>query len=244
MNTNQIARIAGLVGEPARAAMLMELMDSRSLTAQELARAGNVTAQTASRHLAQLVEAGLLCVEQRGRHRYHRLASVEVARVLEGIMQLAVKGTATPRRTVVTGPRDESMRMARTCYDHLAGRLGVAIAERLIDDGAVEFEDDAGRVTSAAGAVLTRWGIDPAVAPAASKRPGRPQCRPCLDWSERRPHLAGQLGTRLCSHCLDQGWLVRRSGTRSLAVTPKGTLALRGILGHEAWRKVVGGERA
>ena len=243
MNTNQIARIAGLVGEPARAAMLMELMDSRSLTAQELAKAGNVTAQTASRHLAQLVEAGLLCVEQRGRHRYHRLASAEVARVLEGIMQLAVKGAGSLRRTVVTGPRDESMRMARTCYDHIAGRLGVAIAERLIDDGAIEFEDDAGRVTSAAAAVLARWGIDPAIAAPASTRSRRPHCRPCLDWSERRPHLAGQLGTQLCSHCLDQGWLLRRSGARSLAVTPKGALAFQDILGHEAWRRVADGER-
>ena len=248
MNTNQIAGVAGLVGEPARAAMLMELMDSRSLTAQELARAGHVTAQTASRHLARLVDAGLLHVEQRGRHRYHRLASVDVARVLEGIMQLAVKGAGAPPRAVVTGPRDESMRMARTCYDHIAGRLGVAIAERLVEEGAIEFEDDAGRVTPAATAVLARWGfdppLDPAGDPAASARSRRPHCRPCLDWSERRPHLAGQLGTRLCSHCLQSGWLVRRSGTRSLAVTPKGTLAFQGILGHEAWRKVVGGVRA
>ena len=238
MNTNQIARIAGLVGEPARAAMLMELMDSRSLTAQELARAGNVTAQTASRHLSLLVDADLLRVERRGRHRYHRLASVEVARVLEGIMQLAVNGAGAPRRAVVTGPRDESMRMARSCYDHIAGRLGVAIAERLIDDGAIEFDDDAGRVTAAASAVLSRWGIDATRAAGAAPSP-RPQCRPCLDWSERRPHLAGQLGTRLCAHCLEQGWLLRRSGSRALAVAPKGVVAFQGILGHEAWRRVV-----
>ena len=240
MNTNQIARIAGLVGEPARAAMLMALMDSRALTAQELARAGNVTAQTASRHLAQLVDARLLRVEQHGRHRYHRLASVDVARVLEGIMQLAVKDAEAPKRAVVTGPRDESMRMARTCYDHIAGRLGVAIAEHLVEEGAIEFEDDAGRVTPAASTILSRWGIEPARDAAASARSRRTQCRPCLDWSERRLHLAGQLGTQLCTHCLDEGWLVRRNGTRSLAASPKGAVAFQGVLGHEAWRKVVG----
>lgn len=240
MNTNQIARIAGLVGEPARAAMLMALMDSRALTAKELATAGNVTAQTASRHLAQLVDAHLLRVEQRGRYRYHRLASVDVARVLEGIMQLAVKDAEAPRRAVATGPRDESMRMARTCYDHIAGRLGVAIAEHLVEEGAIEFEDDAGRVTPAACGVLSRWGIDPPREAAAQARYRRPLCRPCLDWSERRLHLAGQLGTQLCTHCLDEGWLVRRSGTRSLAVTQKGAVAFQGVLGHEAWRKVVG----
>ena len=243
MNTNQIARLAALVAEPARAAMLMELMDNRSLTAQELARAGNVTAQTASRHLAQLVDASLLCVEQRGRHRYHRLASIDVARVLEGIMQLAAKGIEAPRRPVVTGPRDESMRLARTCYDHIAGRLGVAIAERLIEDGAIEFEDETGRVTPAAPEILSRWGIDPARAAAAS-RSTRLHCRPCLDWSERRLHLAGQLGAHLCMHCLDEGWLLRRGGTRALTVTPKGAVAFQGVLGPQAWRQVVDGVRA
>jgi DNA-binding transcriptional ArsR family regulator len=128
MNTNQIARIASLLGEPARTAMLLELMDGRALTARELAGAGGVSAQTASSHLAQMVEAGLLAVAQQGRHRYHRLASPAVARVLEGIMQLAASGPGL-RRTVVPGPTDDNLRRARTCYDHIAGRLGVAIAD-------------------------------------------------------------------------------------------------------------------
>src|SRR5690606_12757303 len=131
MNTNQVARIAALVGEPARANMLLALMDGRALTANELAAAAHVGAATASRHLAQLVEGGLLRVNAQGRHRYHRLASAEVARVLEGIMQLAV--AAAPPRPVATGPRDATMRFARTCYDHLAGRLAVAIADRLVE---------------------------------------------------------------------------------------------------------------
>jgi DNA-binding transcriptional ArsR family regulator len=118
MNTNQLARIGGLVGEPARAGMLLALMDGRALTATELATVARIASPTASRHLALLVEAGLLRVRQQGRHRYHELASAEVARMLEGMLQLAV---APPRAPLpLTGPRDASLRFARTCYDHLA----------------------------------------------------------------------------------------------------------------------------
>ncbi|MEQ1783689.1 MAG: helix-turn-helix transcriptional regulator [Hyphomonadaceae bacterium] len=241
MNTNQIARIAGLVGEPARAAMLLELMDNRSLTAQELARAGNVTAQTASKHLAQLVEGGLLTVEQRGRHRFHCLATPDVAKVLEGIMQLATQESANPRRLVVTGPRDESMRMARTCYDHIAGRLGVAIAARLVEQGAVELDHESGRLTASAPQVLARWGISIDEPLQPTMRSARPHCRPCLDWSERRLHLAGRLGAQLCQHCLDQGWLLKGSGTRALAITPKGVVNLQGLLGRPTWDRVAQG---
>jgi len=127
MNTNQIARIAALVGEPARTGMLVALMDGRALTAHELATAGHVSPATASRHLQLLAESGLLRVERQGRHRYHRIASGDVARVLEGIMQLAAQTAPTAQR-VVTGPRDAAMRLARTCYDHLAGLLAVAMA--------------------------------------------------------------------------------------------------------------------
>jgi DNA-binding transcriptional ArsR family regulator len=203
MNTNQIAHIASLVGEPARTAMLMELLDGRSLTAHELAGAGNVSPQTASRHLALLVEGGLLSVEQHGRHRYHRLASPEVARVL--------------------------------------GRLGVAIAHHLIADGAIAFDGEAGHVTDKAGAVLARLGIDLAASlPGTNTR--RPYCRPCLDWSERRFHVAGQLGTLICAHCLDSGWLMRRQGMRALEITPKGVMVLRGWMGQEGWRQVIEGD--
>lgn len=120
MNINRSARIASLVGEPARAAMLLQLMDGRMLTATEPARAGSVSAQTGSRHLAQMVASGLMCVEHRGRHRYHRLASTEVAKVLEGLMRIG--GRPQVHRAVVVGPRDDAMRMGWMCYDHIAGR--------------------------------------------------------------------------------------------------------------------------
>jgi DNA-binding transcriptional ArsR family regulator len=235
MNTNQIARIAALVGEPARTAMLLSLMDGRALTAHELAAVGRVSPPTGSRHLGQLVEAGLLQVEQRGRHRYHRLASTEVATLLEGIMQLAAR-QAAPRRALVTGPKDEAMRWARTCYDHLAGRLGVAITEHLLEDGAIAFDGEAGYATDRCGSSLARMGIVPVVEASAPMSTRRAHCRPCLDWSERRPHLAGRLGAMLCTHCLERGWLRRRAGTRALAVTAEGVAGLRGWLGDRRWR--------
>src|SRR3954471_9644587 len=172
MNTNQIARIAALVGEPARTGMLVALMDGRALTANELATAGRITPATASRHLALLVEADLLRVEQQGRHRYHRLASVEVARVLEGIMQLAAQSSPKSAR-IATGPRDATMRLARTCYDHLAGGIAVAIADRLVQDGAVVIEDDTAQVTDRAGDVLAGLGLRSEVvhAQGTGKRP-------------------------------------------------------------------------
>jgi DNA-binding transcriptional ArsR family regulator len=241
MNTNQIAHIAGLVGEPARTAMLVALMDGRALTARELADAGHITAQTASRHLALLVEAGLLRLERQGRHRYHCLASADVARVLEGLMQLAVQqpASATPRRVVV-GPRDTALRTARTCYDHIAGRLGVAITEHLLDEGAMAFDGDAGgHVTAQAVPVLQRLGLGEGAAPGVTGSGKRPHCRPCLDWSERRMHVAGRLGAMICSHCLGEGWLLRRADSRALEITPGGAIALRNWLGHARWNAMV-----
>ncbi len=234
MNTNQIAHIAALAGEPARTAMLLALMDGRALTALELARAGNIGASTASRHLALMTEAGLLRVERQGRHRYHALASPEVARVLEGLIQLAAG--RTPLRATVTGPRDAALRLARTCYDHLAGRLGVAITAHLLEQGAIAFEGEEGHVTDRAAPVLQALGIAAASPAIGSNR--RPQCRPCLDWSERRPHLAGRLGALVCAHCLGSGWLVRQPGTRALQITPQGAMALRNGLGVARWRSI------
>ncbi len=230
MNTNQVARVAALVGEPARTGMLVALLDGRALTAHELANAGRITPATASRHLALLVEAGLLRMERQGRHRYHRLATPEVARLLESIMQLAAG--AAPRR-VVTGPRDAAMRLARTCYDHLAGAVAVAIADRLVEAGAVVIEDDTAVVTDRAGAVLEALGLS-RDALRGDGPSARPPCRPCLDWGERKMHLAGRFGALLCSQCLQQGWLLRKAGTRALDLTPRGALALRNWLGEAA----------
>lgn len=237
LDTNRIARIASLMGEPARTAMLVELMDGRSLTAGELARAARVTPQTASRHLALLVEGGLLATAPRGRHRYHRLASPDVARLVESVMQLAVdRAPAGPR--VVPGPRDERLRTARRCYDHIAGRLGVAIADRLLDDGAVALDLDAGtgEITARAAASLGRMGM--AMDHATGAAGMRAVCRPCLDWSERRHHVSGRLGAAILAHCIASGWLRRRAADRALEITPPGAAALRDWLGTARWHAV------
>ncbi|HQX59758.1 MAG: helix-turn-helix transcriptional regulator [Rhodoferax sp.] len=242
MNTNDIARIAALLGEPARTAMLLQLMDGRALTANELARAGNVSAQTASGHLSKLVQAGLLTVQQQGRHRYHRLASHDVAGVLEGIMQLAGAGAGrAPQPAVVTGPRDDDLRRARTCYDHIAGRLGVAIADHLQEVGAVDFDGDGVVTHGSAQHALASLGVWPlGVQPKA----GWFHCRPCLDWSERRPHVAGRLGALICAHCLEAGWLRKpqaartAAGTRALQITPLGARHLGAWLGAQRWQTI------
>lgn len=231
MNTNQLARIAALVGEPARAGMLLALMDGRSLTARELAASARVTPATASRHLALLVDGGLLRVNRQGRHRYHQLASAEVARVLEGILQLAAAQTAAP--APVTGPRDAALRFARTCYDHLAGQLAVAIADRLVEERGVILQEDTAVVTDEGIAALRSLGMSGD----ALRAPGpRPPCRPCLDWGERRMHLAGRLGALLCSHCLQAGWLLQKPNSRTLELTPRGAGAFRDWLGTQRWQ--------
>lgn len=214
MPTNAaLAEIAALIGEPARAAMLAALMDGRALTAGELAAVAGITPQTASAHLARLAGAGLLAMEKQGRHRYHRLATPAVARLMEGLLDVA---EAAPR-SITTGPRDAALREARTCYDHLAGRLGVAIADALQSRGAIELTPDGGAVTEAGEGLLATLGI----APAPTRR-GRLFCRPCLDWSERRPHVAGVLGAALCTRCFELGWVRRRAGSRALEITPVG----------------------
>jgi hypothetical protein len=202
-------------------------MDGRALTATELASTAGVTPQTTSSHLSRLTSVGLLAVEKQGRHRYHRLASKDVARMLEGIMRVAA-GLARPSRPVSVGPRDGALRAARTCYDHLAGRLGVAIADALTERGHVELNSDGGFVTAKGLALFRGLGIDPGDPNRGGEKPSRRVlCRPCLDWSERRPHLAGTLGAALCAHCLDHGWIRRASGTRAVDITPQGRRMFR-----------------
>jgi DNA-binding transcriptional ArsR family regulator len=225
VSPNRLAEIAAVIGEPARAAMLSVLMDGRALTASELATVAGITPQTASTHLARLVATELLVIERQGRHRYHRLANASVARMLEGLMQHASSSGWTGRAPR-TGPRDEALRQARTCYDHLAGRLGVALADSLIAQGHVEIEDDAGLITDKGTRFFAKVGIELPRVEKQGKLLSRPVCRVCLDWSERRPHFAGRLGAALCRHSFESGWIRRIEGTRAVAVTPKGRLTM------------------
>jgi DNA-binding transcriptional ArsR family regulator len=212
-----MAEVAALVGDPARACILDLLTDGRAFTAGELAFAAGVGAPTASAHLGKLVEARLLTVIKQGRHRYYRLASPLVGRMLEGIM--AVAAIETPQRHRPRSPRDEAMSLARTCYDHLAGRLGVALADSLIAHGRVILGDDGGEVTDSGKVFLREWGVDFAD---ARRRRQRVFCRPCLDWTERRPHLAGTVGAMLAVRCFDLGWIERLRDSRAVAITARG----------------------
>jgi DNA-binding transcriptional ArsR family regulator len=221
------AEVAALAGDPGRAGMLHALMDGRALTASELARVAGIAPQTASGHLSRMTAIGLISVERQGRHRYHRLATPAVARMLESIMQVA-SDLEPPRKRFTVGPRDAALRLARTCYDHLAGRLGVALADALVAQGYAEFTGDAGIVTATGVRFLGRIGIDvAAIAPRRATGVGRVLCRPCLDWSERRPHLAGAIGAALCAHSFERGWIGRVAGTRAVTITPAGTRVFR-----------------
>ena len=225
------AEVATLSGDPARASILHALMDGRALTATELAHAAGITPQTASGHLSRMTAVGLLTVETQGRHRYHRLASPSVARMLESVMQVASE-LEPDRRRLTVGPKDLALRRARTCYDHFAGQLGVALADAMVARGHVELTSAAGLLTDSGMVFLGEIGID--LAPLLARRTkssGRVLCRPCLDWSERRPHLAGRLGAALCAHGLEQDWTRRIEGTRAVQITPKGEQIFRKTFG-------------
>lgn len=232
VSPNRIAEVAAVIGDPARAAMLAALMDGRALTASELASVAGITPQTASTHLARLAAIELVSVETQGRHRYHRLAGPAVAQMLESLMQHA-STRSWAARAPQTGPRNEALRQARTCYDHLAGRLGVAIADALIGHGHVEIDDEAGLVTETGMGFLAKIGVE---LPAGINRRlvSRPVCRLCLDWSERRPHLAGRLGAALCRHSFNAGWVRRIDGTRAVMVTPKGRPLMAKLFGFRS----------
>ncbi len=223
-----LAQIAVLVGDPARANMLSALMDGRALTASELAYIGRVSPPTTSGHLARLLDARLVAVAKQGRHRYYRLASPLVAQMLESIT--AVAGLEAPKRYRPRSAQDAALRFARLCYDHLAGRVGVALADALIAQGRVVLDADGGEVTPSGRAFLAGTGID--LAAAAQQR--RAFCRPCLDWSERRPHLAGAIGAALAAHCLAQRWVERIRDTRTVKLTARGRDALRNLFGVDA----------
>ena len=215
-----IAPIAALVGDPARAAMLTALMDGRALTAGELAQEAGVTAQTASSHLTKMEQAGLLVRRKQGRHRYVALADDEVGRMLEAMMSVAA---ASGQKRTRTGPKEPALRQARVCYDHLAGGHAVGFLRALIDQGTIEEQDDDLILTNEGAARFERFGIDlPTL-----HRARRPVCRACLDWSERRFHLGGGLGAAVLDAIYARKWAERESGTRVVRFSNSGMARFR-----------------
>ncbi len=215
-----IARIAALLADPARADVLTALMSDRALTATELAAIGGVTKQTMSAHLSKLLDAALLSVEQQGRHRYFRLADADVAGLLESLMGVAFRTGAV---RLVASPREPALRKARICYDHLAGEFGVMAYEALLGNRILENRGDELRVTAAGAAWFSRIGIDTE----AAARLRRSLCRACMDWSERRHHLAGALGAALLTRFRELGWAKRDAHSRVIRFTIHGRRRFR-----------------
>jgi len=215
-----IAEIAALVGDPARATMLSALLDGRAMTASELAFTARITPQTASTHLARLTDAGLLSVIRDGRHRYFRLASPKVVDMLDGIVAVALENK--PRYPPLSRQARE-LSAARICYDHLAGRLSVDLTDFFIAHEYMVLAEEAAEITPAGTRFLTEFGID--LARLSSTR--RHFCRLCLDWTERRPHIAGAVGAALTKRCFDLGWTERLKHGRAVIVT---ALGKRGFL--------------
>jgi DNA-binding transcriptional ArsR family regulator len=215
-----IAEVAALSGDPARANMLSAMKDDRALTATELAHVAGVAPNTASGHLAKLVQARLVAVEREGRLRWYRLASAQVAETLEALEELAVG--AAPRSRF-PGPRDEAIRFARVCYDHLAGEVGVRLAGALIGRGYLSDDNGPAGLTRKGEKALIGFGLDMEALGTSRRR----LVRSCLDWSGRRPHLGGGLGASLFLRFHELGWVRRRPGTRAVTVTGRGRQGFR-----------------
>ena len=218
MVTPQIDEIGRLIGDGSRAAMLVALMDGRAWTGRELAQAAHVAPSTASEHLQRLVDAALLNVVRQGKHRYYRIASGDVAYMLETMMLIAPQVARSPGVPQV----DADLRRARTCYDHLAGELGVAIADAIVRSQGIILPATGAIVSGVDHAFFNKLGI--AVNGVNGRRP---MCRLCMDWTERRFHVSGRLGAALARYAFDQGWIERRDGTRALSVLQAGIAGLR-----------------
>ncbi|WP_345042752.1 winged helix-turn-helix domain-containing protein [Streptomyces sannanensis] len=227
-DTARLAAFAALLADETRAAFCLALLDGRAWTAGELARYAGVAASTASEHLGKLVAGGLLAEERQGRHRYVRLADERIAHLVEDLAAHTSPPTAADGRPRTLGAAGASSAMARgrTCYDHLAGRLGIGITEAMTGRGLLRQD---------AGFALTDEGLGwfDGLGIGLERRGRRPLVRGCLDWTERKPHLAGVAGAALCRHALDAGWCVRIGSARAVKVTPDGERALEELLGIE-----------
>lgn len=212
-----IIEVASLIGDKSRATILYSLMDGRMIPASELAKMARISPQTASSHLGKLVEGGLLTIEAHGRHRYYKLASAEIASVLEG---LAVIAPSMQVKSLRESDQSKQLHYARTCYDHLAGKAGVALAERLVAMNVIEKESF--RLTENGLHILQQFGVH-LNRNAKSKRP---LCRQCLDWSERRYHVAGIVGAAITTRLFELTWIKRIPSTRAVVITEAGKSGL------------------
>jgi DNA-binding transcriptional ArsR family regulator len=222
-----IAMIAALVGDPARANMLTALMTGRALTASELAHQAGITPQTASSHLAKLEAGGLIEPEKQGRHRYYRLTDPDVAGVLEGLAGLAARAG---HMRVRTGPKDPELRRARICYDHLAGDLGVQMLDSMRKQRLIRQSKQAIELTAAGGKFLAK---SLQISAESLRHPRRPVCKACLDWSERRHHLAGTLGAAMMARFTELKWAARDTtpGSRVVNFTRTGEKRFAALFG-------------
>lgn len=210
-----IALLGSLIGDPARANMLIALMSGKALTASELAAEAGVTLQTTSAHLKKLEAGGLIGQRKQGRHRYFSLADDDVGSVLESMMGLAAKNGHAPTRT---GPKEPALRKARVCYNHLSGELGVQMFDSLLAKKYLTEDGDSLILTASGQRFAGDFGVDLG----GLKKLRRPLCKSCLDWSARRSHLAGSLGVALLARFYQLGWAKRQDGTRIVAFTKPG----------------------
>jgi DNA-binding transcriptional ArsR family regulator len=218
-----LAGLARLLADATRASFCLALLDGRAWTAAQLARHAGVAAPTATGHLNLLVAGGLLAEERQGRHRYVRLADADTAELIEKLTSMAPPRAARPR-SLSAASQHEALARARTCYDHLAGALGVSITEAMTCRGLLDWEQ--GLALTGAGA---RWFATLGVTLSCATR--RPAVRSCLDWTERRPHLAGTAGAALCSHAFGSRWITRIGTGRAVTLTDTGRRALQKHLG-------------
>jgi len=225
-----IAMVASLVGDPARANMLTALMSGRALTASELAQEAGITPQTASSHLSKLEAGGLVEPEKQGRHRYYRLTDPDVAGVLEGLAGLAARAG---HMRVRTGPKEPALRRARICYDHLAGDLGVQMLDSMKQQKLVRQKKQEIELTAEGGRFLQQ---NLQISPDMLAHPRRPVCKACLDWSERRHHLAGTLGAAMMSRFTELKWAARDSapGSRVVNFSRNGERRFSALFGNGA----------
>ncbi|MBA3943163.1 MAG: winged helix-turn-helix transcriptional regulator [Herpetosiphonaceae bacterium] len=215
-----VASVALLIGDPTRAAMLAALLGGQALPAGELAACAQISPQTASTHLAKLVGGGLLTMTTTGRHRYYRLKSPEVGAAWEALARIAPRARV---RSLRASEEARALRFARTCYDHLAGVVGVAITQAMLNKQLLTADAQTYHVTEAGTLWCAGWGIDLG----QLRQSRRHFATPCLDWSERHPHLAGALGAAVAQKLFERGWIVRVSSSRAVCLTAPGREGLR-----------------